>query len=185
MCGTCNGVICLIFPLHLTCSGGATLQRFGAWPQLWLAHGEIFTSLPDIFFLFLDAFIFGIFPSETLIFYVVSFEIFSFFHPIFPTLVNAGEALHLEVRIRPSPSLQATPVRVLKIVPEYPHVITFLKYSASLNWNLSSVYIRDRCYMLCHLQMFCWWYLHDHKGHPINIKCPFQGNICHCCLNRR
>ena len=120
-----------------------------------------------------------------LIFYVVSFEIFSFFHPIFPTLINAGEALHLEVRIRPSPSLQATPVRVLKIVPEYPHVITFLKYSASLNWNLSSVYIRDRCYMLCHLQMFCWWYLHDHKGHPINIRCPFQGNICHCCLNRR
>ena len=127
----------------------------------------------------------GIFPSETLIFYVVSFEIFSFFHPIFPTLVNAGEALHLEVRIRPSPSLQATPVRLLKIVPEYPHVITFLKYSASLNWNLSSVYIRDRCYMLCHLQMFCWWYLHDHKGHPINIRCPFQGIICHCCLNRR
>ena len=40
--------------------------------------------------------------------------------PRFLALVNAGEALHLEVRIRPSPSLQATPIRVLKIVPEYP-----------------------------------------------------------------
>ena len=52
------------------------------------------------------------------------------------SLLNAGEALHLEVRIRPSPSLQTTPVRVLKIVPEYPNVITFLKYSALLNWSL-------------------------------------------------
>ena len=116
-----------------------------------------------------------------------------YFEDFFIRFWNAGKALHLEVRIRPSPSLQATPVSVLKIVPEYPHVITILKYSALLNWSLSSVYIRGTCYYAILRRIvgdICMTIKESVGKRPQyyfwhSINSPFQENICHCCLNRR
>ena len=85
--------------------------------------------------------------------------------PRFLALFNAGEALHLEVRIRPSPSLQATPMRVLKIVPEYPMWSHF--WSILRPWTGAFLCLYQSP-MLCHLKTCCWWNMRDNKRHSTN-----------------
>ena len=129
-----NSILCQLYSLYsIWFSGGASLQRLCAWPQLWFAHCETF-----YLHCFWDIL------SKISLHYNSLMQVKHF-------IWKSGSDLVLHYR----PLQWAENCSWIPPCDHISKVFCIVDLEPFL-----CVYQR---HMLCHLEMFCWWYLHDLK----------------------